>query len=455
MAHRAPLPHWLPPRQAARQRAHSSVLKAASRATLVAVLLCLLPGLLACTTATVTTTTGSYLERLQSQSRDDVTVATSILSPAETEAQFGIPLANKGIQPVWLEVDNRGEQALSLMLLSVDPDYFSPSEVAWMYRRHLNLQYDRIIERFLDQHIPVVIPPGETASGFVFTNLDPGAKAFSVELWAEGKHLSFDFAQMVPGFEADFTRVNFHTLYPETAYRELDLDGLRTYLEALPCCVMGPDLKTPGDPMNLVIVGDGRHMLATLVRQGWDLTETMRRDTVWKTVASSIFRSQYRTSPISPLYVFDRSQDISLQKTRGTVDERNHLRLWLAPVTHEGKSVWVGQISRDIGVKLSRKTLVTHKIDPIVDEARLYITLDLASSLSLRSLGYAYGVEPSTRDEPRVNYTRDPYYTDGLRAVLIMGDQQQPLDRVEFLDWIDPLTRQAAHAGDTAPQENK
>jgi hypothetical protein len=31
--------------------------------------------------------------------------------------------------------------------------------------------------------------------------------------------------------------------------------------------------------------------------------------------------------------------------------------------------VWVGQISRDIGVKFSRKIFVTHKVDPAVDKA--------------------------------------------------------------------------------------
>ena len=66
-------------------------------------------------------------------------------------------------------------------------------------------------------------------------------------------------------------------------------------------------------------------------------------------------QDMYRTSPVSPLYLFDRQQDLALQKIRGTVDERNHLRLWLAPVRVNGKSVWVGQISRDIGVKLAAK----------------------------------------------------------------------------------------------------
>ena len=190
-----------------------------------------------------------------------------------------------------------------------------------------------------------------------------------------------------------------------------------------------------------MLVGDGRHVLATLVRNGWDLTETMRRDTAWRTIASSVFGSHYRTSPVSPLYLFGRSQDVALQKARHNVNERNHLRLWLAPVTLEGQNVWVGQISRDIGVKLTSKTFITHKIDPVVDEARLYITLDVAASESLQALGYVEGVGYSDRDAPRFNYTRDPYYTDGLRVVLILGEERNPLYNVDFLPWEQPGVR--------------
>ena len=141
------------------------------------------------------------------------------------------------------------------------------------------------------------------------------------------------------------------------------------------------------------------------------------------------------------MYLFDRSHDAALQKTRGTVDERNHLRLWRAPVTLNGQMVWVGQISRDIGVRFSRKTFVTHKIDPHVDEARLYITLDLAASQGIQAIGYVKGVGSSNRQSPRFNYTKDPYYTDGLRVVLLFGKARYPLDSIDYLPWAQPRGR--------------
>jgi hypothetical protein len=379
-----------------------------------------------------------FRTRAETRAEGGVRVSAAVLSPAETEDIFSLPLARKKIQPVWIEIDNQEDKDFAVMLLSIDPDYFAPSEVAWKFRAQHEMGPDEMMDMFLERALPAVVPRGTGASGFVYTNLDPGAKAFAVELVAEGEVRSFEFAQVVPGFEADFMTVDFEQLYP-AGLRDLDLKGLREYLEGLPCCVAGGDGKTPGDPLNLVIVGDGRHVLATLVRRGWDLTETMRRDTVWLTVASSLFGRYYRTSPVSPLYLFDRPQDFALQKARRTVDERNHLRLWLAPVTLDGESVWVGQISRDIGVKASSKTLVTHKIDPVVDEARFYITLDLAASETLRAYGAVKGVGYSDRAAPRFNYTKDPYYTDGLRAVLILGKGRQHLENLKRLPWEQPI----------------
>ncbi|UCE62664.1 MAG: LssY C-terminal domain-containing protein [Nitrospirota bacterium] len=136
-----------------------------------------------------------------------------------------------------------------------------------------------------------------------------------------------------------------------------------------------------------------------------------------------------------------QSQDAALKKARASVDERNHLRLWRAPVNFQGTPVWVGQISRDIGVKLSSKTVVTHKIDPVVDEARTYVGLDLLVSQYLGQVGYFGEVGISSRSAPRFNYTKDPYYTDGLRIVLFLTENPLAYDEIQGLDWEQPATR--------------
>ena len=99
------------------------------------------------------------------------------------------------------------------------------------------------------------------------------------------------------------------------------------------------------------------------------------------------------------------------QKARGTINERNHMRFWLSPIRFRGKMVFVGQISRDIGVKLTLKspTISTHVIDPDVDEARRYFFEDMAHSQALAKIGLVKGVGAVGKKAPRMNLVGDPY----------------------------------------------
>ena len=77
---------------------------------------------------------------------------------------------------------------------------------------------------------------------------------------------------------------------------------------------------------------------------------------------------------------------VQRQKPRHDIHERNHLRVWLTPLRLEGEPVWIGQISRDIGVRFTKKTITTHKIDPDVDEARDYVIDDLVAAGRTREM---------------------------------------------------------------------
>ena len=117
-----------------------------------------------------------------------------------------------------------------------------------------------------------------------------------------------------------------------------------------------------------------------------------------------------------------------------------HARLWLTPYTFEGRRVWVGQISRDIGVRFTDQTwnLTTHKIAPDVDFDRAYLLQDLVMSGFVERYGYVDGVGAAPASVPRTNLTGDPYYTDGLRAVIFLSDQTRPLENIDRLPWEMP-----------------
>jgi hypothetical protein len=134
------------------------------------------------------------------------------------------------------------------------------------------------------------------------------------------------------------------------------------------------------------------------------------------------------------LYVFGRSQDAAMQRARSSIHERNHLRIWLTPLRLEGKPVWIGQISRDIGVHFTWRTITTHKIDPNVDETREFLAEDLAYAEALEKLGYVGGVGAAPYEQPRGNLTGDPYFTDGQRIVMWVSGTPTAISEIEILD---------------------
>ena len=170
------------------------------------------------------------------------------------------------------------------------------------------------------------------------------------------------------------------------------------------------------------------------------MTEAITPGSAWHTISSSLFGSPYGYGPVSALYFFGRHQDLAVQKARSDVNLRDHMRLWRAPVNLNGTPVWVGQTSRDIGVRLTTKTITTHKIDPDVDGARWYLMQDMFYSQSLRRFAFASGVGAATRESPRVNFTGDPYWTDGLRLVMWLSNEPVSYQKVENERW-EPAPR--------------
>ncbi len=168
-----------------------------------------------------------------------------------------------------------------------------------------------------------------------------------------------------------------------------------------------------------------------------------------------MFGTRYRYSPVSPLYLYGRQQDFAGQKPRHTVHERNHLRAWLSPMRYRGIPVWIGQISRDIGVRFTLKTWppVTHKIDPDVDEAMYALIEDLIYSQQLAKVGYVKGVGAATRSKPRQNLTGDPYFTNGYRAVLVFDRRPRSFVEIEKFDWENPASSRLKRLETDEPQD--
>jgi hypothetical protein len=379
----------------------------------------------------------SYLERAVPRAGSGVAVTASVLDRQEIAETFGVRLDRVGIQPVWLEIQNLSAYGYVLFLRSIDPDYFSPYEVARRAAQVSDRRTEALYPLMRDQEVERFIPPGAKVEGYVYTHLDEGLKAVTVDLVGNQRVLSFSMVVDVPGLQADYADVS--VLLDEDTPKSFDLEGLRGWLEALPCCAVSAG-DQPGDPLNLILVGELDAVRAALISQHWDVTEEVTRASVWRTARAFVFGSKYRYAPVSPLYLFGRGQDMSFQKARLAIDERNHIRLWRAPVTYLGTPVWVGHISRDAGIKASGRFWppTTHVIDPAVDEARFYLEQDILYSQRVEKIGLAEGAGAATADAPRFNAEGDPYFTDGLRAVFFIGNRSVPLDEIEVLPWRLP-----------------
>ena len=60
------------------------------------------------------------------------------------------------------------------------------------------------------------------------------------------------------------------------------------------------------------------------------------------------------------------------------------------------------------------------------------------NSEAIEKFGFVLGVGSALVSEPRENLTGDPYFTDGLRSVLIVSHRPIPYSDFQFLNWEFP-----------------
>ena len=129
-----------------------------------------------------------FMERSLSKVDDEVRVTVTVLSAEESRQIFGVNLAGKDIQPVWVRVQNADSIAYWLMSSGLDPDYFSPLEAAYAFHGTIGSSVNKKIDdhfRVMNFRNPIV--DGASVSGFIFTNRDKGTKVVDIDLIGYGK----------------------------------------------------------------------------------------------------------------------------------------------------------------------------------------------------------------------------------------------------------------------------
>ncbi len=363
----------------------------------------------------------------KTQSEGKVSVTAAVPGRDQAEAIFGFPIYDRGIQPVWLSIENESPHRIRYAPTGTDREYFSPLEVAYIHRKGYTKEARAEIERRLyEMGMPRRIEPGETASGFVFTNAASGTKGLLVDIFSNaGEGHSFAFFLDVPGFVPDHAEVDFHALYELSEVRDFDVSGFREMLASLPCCTSNHEGKLNGLPVAVVLVGQGKDILRALLRAGW-------YETQWT-------RDRAELDPAQAQYLFGRVPDAVFRlQRRGSVD-RNELHVWLAPWLLDGDQIWMAQITHFIGRRNPLpQVLFGARFDPDMDDGRNYVLQNFWYSQGLKQFAWVDYGDAVPIEQVRENFFGAQYFSDGHRIVLWLSGVPVSLIETLSLEWDEP-----------------
>ena len=193
---------------------------------------------------------------------------------------------------------------------------------------------------------------------------------------------------------------------------EKDIDGLPRRVN--------DEFQNQGDMVNFVLVGSEQQVKDALDAASWRIADTDNKEAVLKAVLETYQKKDYLQMPMSTLYLFGRKQDYGyeLAQAYSVVASRHHFRIWKAPVTWNGQTMWAGAGTHDIGFeKDQRNGKVTHKIDPAVDGERDNIGQTLQASGKAKSLSYYLPPDPV---QGAKNATGGGYHSDGRILVVVL-----------------------------------
>jgi hypothetical protein len=362
----------------------------------------------------------SFIGRSVTEVSGNVRISAAVPTAEEIVSITGLDLYEKGIQPVWLEVENNDNRQMRVALLSIDDEYYSPMEVAWAYRKGFSREGRAVMERWFYEHqMPRTIPPGEIRSGLVFTHFVEGTKGFNVDTYTSNESFNFTFFVPMPGFRPDYMDVRFDDLYEADDIQSVDLPGLRRLLADYACCSHDSKGSANGDPFNVVIVATPVALRRALLRSQWQETQAGSPE-------SALARLHYYQG---------RTPDGTFYKSRPDGSERKELRVWLSPIRVADVPVWLAQASYDISRTRNDRSFGDYQIDPDVDDARLFVLQSFWYSQSLARFAMATGVPAASIDTPRRNFIGNTWFTDGDRIVLVVSERPVAMDETDILIW--------------------
>jgi LssY C-terminus len=188
----------------------------------------------------------------------------------------------------------------------------------------------------------------------------------------------------------------------------------------------------PGDPVNLVLIGNLAQLQTAFGHCGWSVADRLSLASCLRMAQAFVLNRPYPTAPFSTLYLFGRGQDFGFQKPIGdSPRKRHHVRFWALSLERAGAALgkadfwlntdrpsfdttvlWIGAATKDTGFSLTKLTFqITHATDPDTNIERDFILDELKKNAAI--LDASVFSARQRLPVSRVNH----YVTDGEVAV--------------------------------------
>jgi hypothetical protein len=155
----------------------------------------------------------------------------------------------------------------------------------------------------------------------------------------------------------------------------------------------------PGDMVNYALIGTQDQVTKAFAAAGWVQVDKTTQDAVVHGLISTLSHAAYTEMPMSTLYLFGRSQDLSYARADplAVAAIRHHLRVWKTTQTVGGEPLWVGSATHDNGFeKDQRNGGVTHHIDANVDQERDFLEQSFSGAGVIAGAAYVMPANPLT-----------------------------------------------------------
>ncbi len=173
----------------------------------------------------------------------------------------------------------------------------------------------------------------------------------------------------------------------------------------------------PQEPISFIVVADNDEQLITSFQKaGWFLAEKPNVHFLVAAFKFQVLNQPYPTAPMTPYFWQTYTNDFGFEEPTevNSARYRHHARFWRTDfTTPEGKNIYVGITSFDMGVKWWG---LTHKIKPDIDSERDYLFDDLNKALAVGDYKKIQFVDPVLG----MNFTGDQFFTDGKAYVMYL-----------------------------------